>query len=243
MGTPRDFAAEGMAVKDHIDIGTALGAIIPLLIRWGWLRRILFPTRTSPGPTSTGGSSLDTAFLKVALDHATGRMTGEVIAGRHRGRRLEDLTAAETVELLDEARGDPATVQVLEAFLDREHPGWSGTGRTPSSPSSGSMSRAEALQILDLAEGASPEQIREAHRRLMLANHPDRGGSTFLAAQINRAKDVLLGEGGNDFISGDQSTTDTVSGGDGDDTIIARRSAGLAVGPWMWFGRSPPKVP
>lgn len=176
-------------------MGTALGAIIPLLIRWGWLRRILLPNRTSPGPTSTGGSSLDTAFLKVALDHATGRMTGEVIAGRHRGRRLEDLTAAETVELLDEARGDPATVQVLEAFIDREHPGWSGTGRTPSSPPSGSMSRAEALQILDLAEGASPEQIREAHRRLMLANHPDRGGSTFLAAQINRAKDVLLGDG------------------------------------------------
>ncbi|MBL8690273.1 MAG: hypothetical protein JNL04_14295 [Rhodospirillaceae bacterium] len=176
-------------------MGTALGAIIPLLIRWGWLRRILFPTRTSPGPTSTGGSSLDTAFLKVALDHATGRMTGEVIAGRHSGRRLEDLSAAETVELLDEARADPATVQVLEAFLDREHPGWRDAGRTPPSPPSGSMSRSEALQILDLAEGASPEQIREAHRRLMLANHPDRGGSTFLAAQINRAKDVLLDDG------------------------------------------------
>lgn len=177
-------------------MGTALGAILPLLIRWGRLRDILFPTRTSTGPTSTGGSSLDTAFLKVALDHATGRMTGEVIAGRYQGRRLEDLTSAETVELLDEARADPATVQVLEAFLDREHPGWREAGgpspSSSSSPPSGSMSRAEALQILDLAEDASPEQIREAHRRLMLANHPDRGGSTFLAAQINRAKDVLL---------------------------------------------------
>lgn len=181
-------------------MGTALGAILPLLIRWGRLRQIVFPTRTSSGPTSTGASSLDTAFLKVALDHATGRMTGEVIAGRHRGRRLEDLTSVETVELLDEARADPATVQVLEAFLDREHPGWrEATGgpspSSPSSPPSGSMSRGEALQVLDLAEDASPEQIREAHRRLMLANHPDRGGSTFLAAQINRAKDVLLGEG------------------------------------------------
>jgi DnaJ-class molecular chaperone len=56
------------------------------------------------------------------------------------------------------------------------------------------MSRAEALRILDLAEGATPEQIRDAHRRLMLSNHPDRGGSTYLAAQINRAKDVLLGD-------------------------------------------------
>jgi len=180
-------------------MGTALGAIVPLLIRWGRLRQIIFPTRTSPGPASTGGSSLDTAFLKVALDHATGRMTGEVTAGRHRGRRLEDLTSAEAVELLDEGRADPATVQVLEAFLDREHPGWrEAGGASPSSPSpspSGSMSRGEALQILDLAEGATPGQVREAHRRLMLANHPDRGGSTFLAAQINQAKDVLLGEG------------------------------------------------
>jgi hypothetical protein len=178
-------------------MGTALGAILPLLIRWGRLRQILFPTRTSTGPTSTGGSSLDTAFLKVALDHATGRMTGEVIAGRHQGRRLEDLTSTEAVNLLDEARADPATVQVLEAFLDREHPGWREAGGTspPSSPPSGSMSRTEALQILDLAEDASAGQVREAHRRLMMANHPDRGGSTYLAAQINRAKDVLLGEG------------------------------------------------
>lgn len=177
-------------------MGSALGGILLLLIRWGRLRNILFPTRTSSGPTSTGGSSLDTAFLKVALDHATGRMTGEVIAGRMQGRRLEDLTSTETAELLDEARADPATVQVLEAFLDREHPGWRDAGGGPSAPPpSGSMSRAEALRILDLAEDASPEQIREAHRRLMLANHPDRGGSTFLAAQINRAKDVLLGGG------------------------------------------------
>jgi hypothetical protein len=178
-------------------MGTALGAIVPLLIRWGWLRRILFPTRTSTGPTTTGGSSLDTAFLKVALDHATGRMTGEVMAGRHQSRRLEDLTAAETIELLDEARTDPATVQVLEAFLDREHPGWRDVAANspPQPPPSGSMSRAEALQVLGLGEGATQEQIREAHRRLMLANHPDRGGSTFLAAQINRAKDVLLGAG------------------------------------------------
>lgn len=174
----------------------ALGAILPLLIRWRRLWQILIPTRTAPGgPTSAGGSSLDTLFLKVALDHATGRMTGDVIAGRHRGRRLEDLTAAETVDLLDEARADPATVQVLESFLDREHSGWRDAAGAPPAASSGSMSRAEALQVLDLADDASPEQVREAHRRLMMSNHPDRGGSTFIAAQINRAKDVLLGDG------------------------------------------------
>ena len=65
-----------------------------------------------------------------------------------------------------------------------------GSGRKPLGRSA--MSRDEALSILDLKEGASEGEIRAAHRRLILQTHPDKGGSTYLAAKINEAKDVLL---------------------------------------------------
>ncbi len=55
-----------------------------------------------------------------------------------------------------------------------------------------SMSEAEALEILELAPGATPDAIREAHRRLIRHLHPDQGGSGYLAGLVNRAKDVLL---------------------------------------------------
>ncbi len=41
-------------------------------------------------------------------------------------------------------------------------------------------------------ESADPKRIQERHRKMLIANHPDMGGSTFLAGKINEAKDVLL---------------------------------------------------
>jgi curved DNA-binding protein CbpA len=54
------------------------------------------------------------------------------------------------------------------------------------------MNRDEALAVLGLKNGATADTIRAAHRRLMKELHPDRGGSDYLAAKVNQAKDVLL---------------------------------------------------
>ncbi|EER16083.1 conserved hypothetical protein [Perkinsus marinus ATCC 50983] len=58
------------------------------------------------------------------------------------------------------------------------------------------MSRGEACKVLNLSLArASKENVRKAHRELLLANHPDKGGSTFIATKINEAKDILIGKG------------------------------------------------
>lgn len=67
------------------------------------------------------------------------------------------------------------------------------SGNRTSRTASGNMTRAEAYEILGLKPGASPEDIKAAHRRLMAAAHPDRGGSDWIAARLNQARDVLLG--------------------------------------------------
>jgi DnaJ-domain-containing protein 1 len=92
---------------------------------------------------------------------------------------------------------DEESRALLVAYLDRREPGWSehaqgdaAAGRAAAS--SGKMSEQEAYQILGLERGASADAISHAHRTLMKKLHPDQGGSTYLAARINEAKEILL---------------------------------------------------
>ena len=135
----------------------------------------------------------------MELDHDTGAMSGEVLEGPFQGRRLSDLNLQQLLDLLDQcATADAQSAAVLEAYLDREHgPDWrnseASAGRSQASPPDGQMTRAEAYEILGLEEGAEKDEILAAHKRLMQRLHPDLGGSTYLAAIINQAKDLLLG--------------------------------------------------
>jgi DnaJ-class molecular chaperone len=99
--------------------------------------------------------------------------------------------------LYREANADPETSRLLETYLDRRFgASWRQTEQPQSEPrprNGSAMSRAEAYRVLGLEPGASEDDIRAAHRKLMLQNHPDKGGTSYLAAKINEAKDVLLG--------------------------------------------------
>lgn len=175
----------------------ALAFYIPLFLRWRAVWRRL---KSAAGPTPGQASSAETGWLRMTLDHDTGAMNGEVLKGRFKGRRLEEMTLENLLELVAECRSaDPQSAAVLEAFLDRVHGAeWreaaearAGAGGAPGR-ATGPMTRQEAHEILGLEDGASAEEIKAAHRHLMLKLHPDHGGSTYLATKINQAKDVLL---------------------------------------------------
>ncbi len=186
-----------------------LGALVPfaqrifrLLQFLPLLQRLLALVNRSRAATGAAGgqtSRVHTRFLQMELDHDSGTLSGRVLEGRFQGRFLGDLPLEQLLELLSECAADPQSAAVLEAYLDREQdPDWrtaqpAGAQR-PNSVPDGRMSRVEAYEILGLQPGAAEQEILAAHRRLMQKLHPDRGGSTYLAAKINKAKELLLEE-------------------------------------------------
>ncbi len=180
-----------------------LVALLPLflvlLLQWRALRQRI---KAAAGPKPGQTSEIATRFLKMTLDHDSGVMSGEVLEGRFAGRRLEELALDELVDLWRECHAaDRQSAAVLEAYLDRSQgeawreaagAGAGGEG-TEAGAAGGVMTRDEAYGILGLEPGASEEEVRDAHRRLMQKVHPDHGGSNYLAAKINEAKDLLLG--------------------------------------------------
>jgi hypothetical protein len=208
-----DAAAVARAVRHGGGVLGVLGALL-LLLRGrvgiaaalagmaasfaGWQKAGVWPPFTAPGAGPTGGrvSTARSAMLEVRLDHDSGAMSGSVLAGSFAGQALEQLSRPNCMKLRDElVRDDPDGAALLETYLDRRFAGWREADEGEAQPrraGAGAMSRREALETLGLEEGASAEEIVRAHRTLMKKLHPDRGGSTGLAARVNEAKDVLM---------------------------------------------------
>lgn len=166
------------------------------LVITGLIARAL-RNRPSGGFSSPGTgrrTEVRTTFLQAWIDHGTGDVGGTVLAGRFTGRTLDRLSDSELLDLHQECTGDADSLRVLEAYLDRRlNVDWRTAKQPPPRGPRSDMTRAEALAVLGLAEGATEEEIKAAHRRLIRRTHPDAGGTADLAARINRAKDVLLG--------------------------------------------------
>jgi hypothetical protein len=147
-----------------------------------------------------GTSSVQSHYFRMTLDHGSGEMRGSVLAGKYSGSELSQLGVEQLREVLLESAADGDSKALFIAYLERRFgPDWqhqfsvSGEDGSGRQEQSGDMSRNEAVEILGLSESASKEQIIKAHRSLMQKFHPDRGGSDYLAAKINRAKEILLG--------------------------------------------------
>lgn len=183
---------------------------LPFLF-WRRARSGARPGGRPQAPSGGAGesSNVETAYLRMTLEHVSGAMRGEVRRGRFAGRELATLGLDDLLALRAECeRDDPPSVRLIESYLDRIFGAdWrrrdagagasaeAGAGREREGAShGGEISRAEALELLGVEEGADRETILAAWRRLIKLNHPDHGGSKYIAAKLNEAKRVLLGE-------------------------------------------------
>jgi hypothetical protein len=192
------LAAIGLAALDRVSLAMLAGSMAWGLFTGGhvWPGGWPFPHRASTG-SSDAKSHVKTKWLDMELDHTSGAMTGRVVDSEFSGDlagNLEGHSKATLARLYRAVTADDSdSARLLETYLDRRFgPDWRSAPEFAASPRS-SMTRAEAFAVLGLSEGASEDEIRAAHRRLILQTHPDKGGSDYLAAKINEAKDVLLG--------------------------------------------------
>jgi hypothetical protein len=182
-----------LGLRGEIGIAIPLGIFGLGLLGWMPFGPAGFSERVQK--SSGRASRVRSAYIEMELDHDSGEMRGQILTGRHQGMTLDRLDVKTLAGLLSEV--DDESRALLMAYLDRRDARWrehaqgdAATGRPAAS--SGKMSEQEAYQILGLEPGASADAIGHAHRTLMKKFHPDQGGTTYLAARINEAKEILL---------------------------------------------------
>jgi DnaJ-domain-containing protein 1 len=146
---------------------------------------------------SAGQSSrVRSQYIDMSLDHDSGELRGQIVDGPNAGHALDEFDLPQLLAMVPGF--DAESVALLESYLDRRFPAWrqdaqgNAAGGQRRAAAGGKMTDEEAYQILGLQPGASRDDIGRAHRALMKKLHPDQGGSTYLAARVNEAKDTLL---------------------------------------------------
>jgi hypothetical protein len=174
-------------------VGAGLAALIPLVKSALALSFRAFPFISMLSRFKTSPSQFTTKSLRVTINFASKAMDGEVLSGEFAGTALSELTQDQLDQLAQSLKEhDKESYALLYAYRIRSgDPGSQGQSQFNSETFSG-LSEAEAYEILGLTPGCSPEEVTKAHKRLIQRLHPDRGGSDYLAAKINAAKEKIV---------------------------------------------------
>ncbi|HEX2529627.1 MAG TPA: DnaJ domain-containing protein [Geminicoccus sp.] len=180
-------------------VGALIGASVLTATRMRAQHR---PPDPLPGDAADEGdrSVVETPWLSMSLDRATGEMSGQVKQGRLVGQSLAALSLDQLLALRQEiAAAEPSSLPLVDTWLDRAAPDWRERDRDQRGDEatfhSGNMDEAQALDILGLRPGAGRAEIEAAYRRVMAQVHPDKGGSNRLASLVNAARAFLLNRG------------------------------------------------
>jgi DnaJ domain len=195
-------AAAFTGIRGELAVAVPLGIFGAGLLGWSPFGASGFPNIGGlfgglAGQRSSGQTSrVRSRFFEMTLDHDSGALSGQIVGGPNQGHSLEEFSLPQLLEMIPEL--DAESVPLLESYLDRRFPAWrqnaqaDAAGGQRRTAASGKMTDEEAYQILGLKPGAGRDEIGRAHRALMKKLHPDQGGSTYLAARVNEAKEVLL---------------------------------------------------
>lgn len=184
----------GLLLARRIDVAIFFAAAAYSIYRTGRLGRFSFESKDAD---ESSISKVRSHYFDMVLDHSTSTVAGRARVGQFAGTDLMDLGEMETRALIDEIAWDPNSVSLLESWLDANRSGWREYFEQTAHQAAGASSAssdpvADAYAVLGLAAGASEADIVSAHRKLMKGVHPDMGGSSYLAAKINEARDLLL---------------------------------------------------
>lgn len=178
-------------------LGAAIVGALPVVAKNLFVLFRYFPLLggllSRAGYGKSGNARFESAWLRVEVNPALGTLDGEVLQGEYQGRRLSSMRLTELEKLRETLRGqDAKSALLLQSYIALRSR--TRGGAPPGAAPGGAMTRSEALNILGLEDGATREDVVHAHKRLMQKMHPDRGGSSYLAAKINQAKETLVEE-------------------------------------------------